>query len=124
MAIDLAGRNVLVVEDEALVSLMLEDILTELGVKVVGPAPSIERALVLAREAALDAAILDVNVRGERIEPVAAILRGRSIPLVFATGYGRHAGAMAEGEPVIDKPYTVERVEESLRACLARRKAG
>ena len=63
-----AGKRILVVEDEALVLIMLEDMLAELGVTIVGPAMTISEALKLAEGATLDAAVLDVNVRDERIE--------------------------------------------------------
>jgi CheY-like chemotaxis protein len=117
--IPLAGKRILIVEDEALVAAMLQDMLIDLGATVVGPAFTIARSLELAREAHIDAAVLDVNVRGERIDPVAAVLRDRRIPVVFATGYNQGPDGASEA-PVIDKPYTRERLAEALRLALHR----
>jgi CheY-like chemotaxis protein len=85
--LDLTGLRVLVVEDEALVLLTLEDMLTDLGCHVVVSAQHVEEALRLALDAAVDVALLDVNVGGTRIDPVAHILATRGIPIVFVTGY-------------------------------------
>ncbi len=115
---DLAGKRILIVEDEALVAAMLEDIVTELGALAVGSASTIEKALNLAGSAAIDAAILDVNIRNQRIDPVADVLRERGVPMVFATGYGERAAATAMGAPIIDKPYSNEAVEKALMAAL------
>ena len=72
----LKGKRILVVEDEALIAVMVEDMLSEMGSIVVGPAATIEQALALARAEEIDGAVLDVNVRGERIDPVADALAG------------------------------------------------
>lgn len=84
----LRGRHVLIVEDEYLLADDLSDALSDVGAKVVGPAGSIEQAtaLILSREP-IDVAILDVNLRGEMVFPVADALRQRGIPFAFATGY-------------------------------------
>lgn len=109
-----AGKRILVVEDEGLIAMMVEDMLADLGAVVVGPAATIEEGLALAKSEALDAALLDVNVREQRIDPVAEALRARSVPLVFATGYS-HAGAVTSlGAPVINKPYTQEKLSAAL----------
>ena len=71
----LAGKRILVVEDEAVIAAMIEDMLVELGATVIGPAATISNGLTLAGAGNIDAAVLDVNVRGERIEPVASLLR-------------------------------------------------
>lgn len=112
-----AGKRILVVEDEALVLMMLEDMLAELGVSIVGPAMTIPDALKLAEKATLDAAVLDVNVRDERIDPVAELLRARGIPFVFATGYGQGIARTAQGAPIVDKPYTKDRLQVALDRC-------
>ncbi|HZP21410.1 MAG TPA: response regulator [Bauldia sp.] len=116
---ELAGKRIFVVEDEALVAAMIEDMLTDAGAAVIGPAATIARSLDLAACEAIDVAILDVNVRGERIDPVVEVLRGRGVPVVFATGYGQAAGAATAGAPVLDKPYTPERLIAALRLALA-----
>lgn len=124
----LKGKRILVVEDEALIAVMVEDMLSEMGSAVVGPAATIEQAMALAHAEALDGAVLDVNVRGERIDPVAEALAARGVPMLFATGYGEVR--LASGAPaiVIDKPYTQEKLARGLAAAMGasplRRSAG
>ncbi|MFO1131973.1 MAG: response regulator [Hyphomicrobiales bacterium] len=124
----LKGKRILVVEDEALIAVMVEDMLTEMGSVVVGPAATIAQALALAQSEAIDGAVLDVNVRGERIDPVADVLAARSIPILFATGYGEVRLANGATTTVIDKPYTQEKLARGLAATMGasplRRNAG
>jgi CheY-like chemotaxis protein len=115
----LAGKRILVVEDEMLIAALLEDMLLELGATVLGPAASVAEGVRLAEAGTFDAAVLDVNVRGDRIDPVSAVLRQRRIPMVFATGYGEDAMAHGPSDPVLDKPYTRERLARALLRCLA-----
>ena len=82
------GRRVIVVEDEMMIAMLLEDMLTDLGHTVVGVAGRLDSALDLAREADADMAILDVNLSGEASFPVAKVLAERGLPFMFATGYG------------------------------------
>lgn len=107
----LAGLRVLVVEDDALLALALEINLAELGCEIVGMASSLRDALPLAREAAIDGAILDVNLAGEKVYPVADALAARNIPFLFATGYGI-AGLRDcdRARPVLQKPYQIDSV--------------
>lgn len=123
----LKGKRILVVEDEALIAVMVEDMLAEMGAEVVGPAATIEQALALAAAEAIDGAVLDVNVRGERIDPVAEVLAERGVPMLFATGYGEVRLASGATATVIDKPYTQEKLARGLAAAmggLPRRNAG
>ncbi|MDP8916774.1 MAG: response regulator [Pseudomonadota bacterium] len=83
-----APMRVLVVEDEAMVAMLVEDILLDLGHVVVGPAMRLDEAVPLARQGEFDIAILDVNLGTARSYPVADLLRDQGIPFVFATGYG------------------------------------
>jgi CheY-like chemotaxis protein len=102
---DLLSVRVLVVEDEVIIAMSLEDMLTELGCSVVGPATSLDEALALAAAADFDAALLDVNLDGEHSEPVADVLRQRAIPYALITGYGRAAiGNGGSAPPVLSKP--------------------
>lgn len=114
----LKDKRVLVVEDEALISVMVEDILSALGMQVIGPAVTIPAALALAETEALDAAVLDVNVRGQRIDPVADVLYRRSVPVLFATGYGEMRFGDGRTATVIDKPYTQEKLIRGLALAL------
>lgn len=84
----LEGRRVLIVEDETMVCMMIEDMVTALGGTVVGPAGSLAQALALSDEP-IDVAILDVNLNGEPSSAIADRLMLRGVPFVFATGYGR-----------------------------------
>lgn len=116
----IAGKRVLVVEDEALIAAMVEDMLTELGAVVVGPASTIAKGLALAGTEMIDAALLDVNVRNERIDPVADVLTGRGIPVLFATGYGARAFVDdARQVRCIEKPFTQEALRDGLARILA-----
>jgi CheY-like chemotaxis protein len=106
----LHGRRVLLVEDEPLIAMMAEDMLAALGAVVVGPASTLAEALQLARSAEFDIALLDVNLRNERIDPVVALIQERRLPLVLATGYGRTKSDLPAGVIVIEKPYTEDRL--------------
>lgn len=108
------GRAILVVEDEALVAMLLEDMLTELGYRVVGPAFRPDSAMALARDGEIDAAILDVNLAGTPSYEIARALAARSIPFAFATGYGTAGLDGLPDAPVIQKPYQQEDVRAAL----------
>jgi CheY-like chemotaxis protein len=101
-----AGLRVLLVEDESMVALLLEDMLAELGHEVVGPVARLDKALEMAQRQALDVALLDVNLDGREIYPVAEALAAREIPFVFVTGYGRGAlPAPYRDRPTLQKPF-------------------
>lgn len=102
----LAGKRVLVVEDESLVSMMLEDYLEELGCVLAGSAARLPSAQDAARTLTFDVAVLDVNLDGQESFSVADILTRRNIPFVFSTGYG--GGGLPDrlkGTPVLQKPF-------------------
>ena len=85
----LAGKRVLVVEDEYLVALEVENVLLDAGCIVVGPFASVEEGLAAAKVEDVDIALLDVNVAGEMVFPVAHFLERAGIPFLFVTGYGK-----------------------------------
>jgi PAS domain S-box-containing protein len=85
--IPISGRKILLAEDEALVGIMMQEELSSLGFSVIGPITAATRALAIAEEAQLSGAILDINLGGEPIYPVAEALARRAIPYVFVTGY-------------------------------------
>jgi two-component system, response regulator PdtaR len=114
-----AGRLVLVVEDEFLIALDLEQLLRRHGWRVLGPAATVAAALRLLRGAMPDVALLDVNLGGELVTPVAAELRARGVPFVLASAYGRSelaAVAALAGVLLVGKPTD----ERRLLAALAR----
>ncbi len=113
----LRGRRVLVVEDEYLLAEDLRHGLERVGAEVLGPVPSVARALtLLAAGAPPDAAILDVNLGGEMAFPVAEALQALGVPFVFATGYDVAALPRAYAQvPRCEKPFDVE---SCLRALL------
>lgn len=110
------GRRILVVEDEALVAMLLETMLEDMGFSPVGPIGDIDTALeVVSDDAALDGALLDVNVAGREVFPVAAALKARGIPFIFSTGYGE--GGLPEdwrGHSTIQKPFTEDAIRDAL----------
>ncbi|MGO9472337.1 MAG: response regulator [Rhodomicrobium sp.] len=83
----LDGLRILVVEDEFLVALEVESALERLGCSVVGPFAKLAKALDAALKSPLDGAVLDVNLNGEMVYPLAEVLAGKSVPFVFLTGY-------------------------------------
>jgi CheY-like chemotaxis protein len=87
MSSQLFGRRVLVVEDELMVSWVLEDMLAELGCEVVGPAARVSQALAIVDAEFIDLAILDVNLNGQKSFPIADALVARGVPIIFSTGY-------------------------------------
>lgn len=102
-----------------LVAMLIEDVLAELGCVPVGPVSRVAKALPLARAEALDCAVLDVNVAGENIYPVAEALAARAIPFAFLTGYGaRILPETYRDRPVLQKPFAVEDLARVLRLCL------
>jgi CheY-like chemotaxis protein len=115
----LNGLRILVVEDEAAISLLLEDMLLDFGCEVVGPAGRLAAALDLAASEAFDLAILDVNVAGEPIYPVAEALEERKVPFVFSTGYGS-AGIKEpyRDRPVVQKPFAQNDLRQRLLSAL------
>ncbi|NNM75234.1 response regulator [Enterovirga aerilata] len=116
----LAGLRVLVVEDEVAISLLLEDMLLDLGCEVVGPAGRLAPATELAQAERLDLAVLDVNLAGQPIYPVAEALSARGIPFVFSTGYGS-AGIDEpyRDRPVLQKPFAQHELQRVLRSALS-----
>jgi len=106
MTAELEGVRVLVVEDEFLVATLIEDMLHAAGCIVSGPIPRIGEALEAAGRGTYDAAILDVNLGGDRIDPVAKALSYRNVPFAFVTGYGTAGlpGDYAE-RPHLRKPF-------------------
>jgi two-component SAPR family response regulator len=113
---DLTGCRVLVVEDEALIAFEIENILEALGCEIVGPVSTLETGLQLVQDAAVDAAILDVTVRGGKIYPVAEQLLARNIPFVLASGYEDWAlPDTLRDFPRLTKPFTTAELVEVMR---------
>jgi CheY-like chemotaxis protein len=112
--------RILLVEDEALIALMLEDMVEGMGCAVTGVAPRVDLGLSMAENGHFDVAILDVNVAGENVEPVAVRLNERGIPFVFATGYGEAGVPLRfRDRPVVSKPFRSEQLEAAIQKALA-----
>lgn len=115
----LAGRRILIVEDEVLVSMLIEDIVGDFGCVVVGPAARVDEALSLAGSEDIDAALLDLNLGGARSLPVADLLAQRGIPFVFMSGYGAlELQPPHDTRPVLEKPFSPESIETVLLRAL------
>jgi len=117
--IELNGLRVLVVEDEAAISLLLEDMLLDLGCEVIGPAGRLAIAFDLAANEVFDLAILDVNIAGESIYPLVEALEARKVPFVFSTGYG--SGGIKDAyrdRPVVQKPFAQADLRQTLLTAL------
>lgn len=113
-------RTILVVEDEPLIAMMLEDFLESLGHSVIATCETLQDALAEAEKGEFDLAILDVNLKGESVWPLAERLRDMQIPFVLATGgHVDPPPAQFADVPVIEKPYTVDRVTPALEAAFA-----
>ena len=116
----LAGRRVLVVEDSPVVAEAAGDMLRDMGCVVVGPATTMAPALEMAGEETLDAAIVDLNIRGGKAFPVLRILRDRSVPFLLTSGYADWSMPEEwQGQPRLAKPYTPNQLRESLLQLLS-----
>jgi CheY-like chemotaxis protein len=112
-----AGRRILVVEDETMIRMLLDGMLTDLGYTMTAEAGEIEEALALAKQAEFDIAILDVNLNGRPITPVVEILIQRGLPFVFASGYGQRGVPEAyRMNPTLQKPFQAEALAQALEA--------
>jgi DNA-binding response OmpR family regulator len=106
----------LIVEDEPLVAMLVEDAIAELGLTASGPATRVDKALQLIEERTFAGAILDVNLAGEPVYPVATLLRERQIPFLFLTGYGEETiRGDFDKMLVVRKPFTVEQIQTAIR---------
>ena len=120
MSIDRPFRvSVLLVEDEVMIRMMIADMIEELGHVVVAEAGNIQSALELAKTADFEFAILDINVAGEKIDPVADIIAGRAVPFIFASGYGAiGAPTNFRDRIVIQKPFLMSTLNDAIRESL------
>ncbi|MCA1797949.1 MAG: response regulator [Xanthomonadaceae bacterium] len=118
-----AGLRVLLVEDEVLVGMLLEDILTDLGCEVVGPMTSVDAAIEFASNASVDVALLDINLTGADAYPVAEVLAGRGIAFGFLTGY-QSVHPDFEQYPSLGKPVDRKALEAVLVSLDPRRTQG
>ncbi len=115
-----AMRRILVVEDEYLIRMLLEDMLAEIGYEVAAAVGTVAEAKAVAEAGDFDVAILDVNLDGEEIYPVAEILAQRGLPFVFVTGYGERSLAEPYGNrPALQKPFQSEQLKNTLADLLA-----
>lgn len=114
------GKRILVVEDEMLVALLIEDILTDLGCIVLGPFNTLAKALRAALMEGFDLALLDVNVAGEKVYPVADALAARHIPFLFLSSYGETAIPTGHADcKVCSKPFKGNELTDMLLSLVA-----
>ena len=112
--------RILVVEDEYLIRMLMEDMLADLGYELAGAAGTLAEASELATTGDFNLAVLDVNLDGTEIFPVADILAKRGVPFVFVTGYGE--GSLLDayrGRPALQKPFQSEQLKTTLAGLLA-----
>ena len=115
---DFAGRRILVIEDSPVVAPFTVELLKELGFEVVGPAPNMAAARALEDDDKIDAALLDVYIRGERVFPICELLESRGVPFILTSGYADwQVPDKWRDRPRLQKPYTIDQVEEALSAC-------
>ncbi len=111
--------SVFLVEDEAMIRMMVADMLEDLGYRVAAEAGDINEATRLAQSSDFDIAILDVNVNGKMISPVAQVIKSRNIPFVFATGYGAQGVPEEFRErPTLQKPFQMDTLKGVLENTL------
>jgi DNA-binding response OmpR family regulator len=123
---NLQGKRILIVEDETLVATIFEDVLLDAGAKVIGSASSVKEALLLIETAAADgglnAAVLDINLQGAMVSPVADHLAALDVPFVFTTGYGEGCDrGLHSAAPVLAKPFNLDTLVTTVRNLTAGR---
>ena len=116
-----AALRVLIVEDETMIAMLVEDMLAELGHATVAIASNLEEAARLAAEADFDAALLDVNLSGKTVDPIANTLAQRGIPFAFTTGIDQRGIPQAYRDRVtLQKPYVMEQLKGALTLMMQR----
>ena len=116
-----SAARIFIVEDEYLIRMLLEDMLADLGYAVSDAVGTVAEASEIATKGEFDIAILDVNVGGQEIYPVADILAKRGLPFVFVSGYGE--AALAErhrGRPALQKPFQAEQIKTTLASLFSK----
>src|SRR5205814_9881004 len=112
-----AGKRVLIVEDELMIRMLLEGMLTDLGHSVAAEAGGLDEAIALAKQAEFDLAVLDVNLNGAPVTPVVEILVERGVPFIFASGYGQRGLPEAyRTAPILQKPFQADALEDAIKA--------
>ena len=110
-------HRILVVEDEAMISMLLEDMVLDCGGEIVGPIAKFDAALELAHEAEFGVAVLDLNLNGTLSYPIAEVIRERGIPVIFATGYGADGVLDRFSDcPTLQKPFSQQDFAEAIAA--------
>jgi CheY-like chemotaxis protein len=118
--VELRDKRILVVEDSPVVAPFTADLLAELGCHVIGPAPNMAAAREFVDSEELDAAIMDIHIRGERVFPLCDLLFTKDVPFVLSSGYADWQIPEAwQHAPRLQKPYTIDQVEEALAALFA-----
>ena len=111
----LKGRRILIVEDEEMIAMLLEDYLLDFGCELAGHATTVAEAMSLVEEASpIDAALLDMNLRGELVTPVATALSAARVPFCFMTGLGAGAATGFPDAPTLGKPFEQGRLRAVL----------
>jgi CheY-like chemotaxis protein len=117
--VDLSGQRVLVVEDEAVIAMLMEDLLDELGCVVVATVARPDQAIEVIETQAIDVAVLDVNLNGNNSYAIADTLIARDIPFLFATGYGDHGVKEDyQSHPILNKPFRINDLARNLSKVL------
>jgi DNA-binding NtrC family response regulator len=112
--------SILLVEDEALIRMALAAMVEELGHRVVLETGTIRDAGAYAMTGVFDLAILDINIGGYGIDPVADVIEKRGLPFLFVTGYGTaHLPSLFRRRPVLEKPVSIDRLKTTIEALLA-----
>jgi CheY-like chemotaxis protein len=118
------NKRVLVVEDELMIRMLLQDMLTDLGHAIAAETGRIDEAVALARKGEFDVAILDVNLNGQPVTPVVEVLVERGVPFVFATGYGqRGVPEPYRQTPTLQKPFQADALADAIKTVMAGGKA-
>jgi CheY-like chemotaxis protein len=113
----IGGRSlsILLVEDETMIRMMVADMVEELGHRVAVEAGNFDQAIELARSAAYDFAIIDMNLNGKMSFPIAEAIKARHIPFIFASGYASSRMPGQNLQPVvIQKPFTIDRLAAAI----------
>ena len=109
-------KKIFIVEDEWILAMALQDMLTQLGHQVVAVASKLQDGLVMAEQGDFDFAILDVSLHGEMSHPIADVLEARGLPYAFATGYSRAAKGARNHPLMLEKPYGIEDLRQIIPA--------